>query len=380
MWRPVCIAGGIGYWPAPGNGRAAIGVTLQKYQRSFCDSHTNVSAEHAARAIWLSILVPVYNVAPYLRACINSILSQIDGDDIEIILLDDASTDGSREMCEQMRSEHGRHVRLVVHAENRGISAVRNSLLDTARGEYIWFVDSDDEMLAGAIAGLRRIINDHAPDLVMCDYRKENKSYSSFIGKSSVLQTDREALIKGVFASRRMHFWSIISRRALWAKDLRFPDLDCFEDVAVKPRLLLRACSFYHVPEEWISYRVRPGSLVGIVSRSRGKFDDKKNDDLAIALVGYADALKKDLPAIKRDTLYHTAHFCAKEFTKIAFRLLSTRLGKDDWASISRRLHRYCVLMQNCSPLSFSELAKEYLRRRKPGKWLTLMLFLSIAR
>ena len=88
-----------------------------------------------------SIIVPVYNVEPYLKRCINSILKQRLSD-FECILIDDGSTDKSGEICDEYaRLDPRIHV---IHSENRGVSAARNLGLERASGEYIVFVDSDD--------------------------------------------------------------------------------------------------------------------------------------------------------------------------------------------------------------------------------------------
>src|SRR5690606_4751384 len=119
---------------------------------------------------WLSVLVPVYRVEAYLERCVESVVRQgLDG--IEVLLLDDASPDRSGEIAAMLQERHPGSVRVFTHSVNRGLSAARNSLLAQARGQYIWFPDSDDELLPNAIAGLRRMVVASAPDLVLCDLR-----------------------------------------------------------------------------------------------------------------------------------------------------------------------------------------------------------------
>ncbi|MGV8837580.1 glycosyltransferase family 2 protein, partial [Cellvibrio sp.] len=119
---------------------------------------------------WLSVLIPVYNVKDYLDDCFQSVLSQCD-ENIEIIALDDRSTDGSFEYLQAVAAKASHPIKILQHAHNRGLSAARNSLVAAATGEYVWFLDSDDVIADGAIDQLRGIVNRHSPDLVMCDYQ-----------------------------------------------------------------------------------------------------------------------------------------------------------------------------------------------------------------
>lgn len=92
----------------------------------------------------ISVVVPVYNVAPYLERCVKSVLRQT-YKDLEVILVDDGSTDGSGELCDQLALTD---IRIhVVHQKNQGLSGARNTGIRQATGEYIAFIDSDDEWL-----------------------------------------------------------------------------------------------------------------------------------------------------------------------------------------------------------------------------------------
>ena len=91
----------------------------------------------------ISVIVPVYNVFPYLRRCVDSILVQ-SYPDFELILVDDGSTDGSGQICEEYAARDSR-VR-VLHTTNSGVSHARNTGMEHAQGEYLFFVDSDDEI------------------------------------------------------------------------------------------------------------------------------------------------------------------------------------------------------------------------------------------
>ena len=91
----------------------------------------------------ISIIIPVYNVADYLRKCVESALNQ-QFDDYEVILVDDGSTDGlCPDLCDELQSANPDRIR-VIHQENKGLGGARNTGIDASRGEYLLFVDSDD--------------------------------------------------------------------------------------------------------------------------------------------------------------------------------------------------------------------------------------------
>lgn len=113
-----------------------------------------------------SIVVPVYNCAAYLDACMESLLAQ-DGGSIEVIAVEDGSTDTSGEKLARWTSRDPR-VTVVAHPghANRGVAASRNLGLSRARGQYLWFVDADDRVRPGAISHLLSVADDRAADVV----------------------------------------------------------------------------------------------------------------------------------------------------------------------------------------------------------------------
>lgn len=120
-----------------------------------------------------SIIIPVYNVAPYIRKCLDSVLSQ-DFNDWEALLIDDGSTDGSGSICDEYASRDCRF--RVFHKTNGGVSTARNIGLDNARGEWIWYVDPDDWLAADALPCLANAISGRNCDTVFfgIEYYDEN--------------------------------------------------------------------------------------------------------------------------------------------------------------------------------------------------------------
>ena len=110
----------------------------------------------------VSIIVPVYNTKDYLACCIESLLGQT-YTELEIILVDDGSTDDSLDICRNYQMLDSRiHV---LHQNNQGVSAARNLGLDAATGDYITFVDSDDELCLNAIEILLNCIRKNQGDI-----------------------------------------------------------------------------------------------------------------------------------------------------------------------------------------------------------------------
>ena len=112
----------------------------------------------------VSIIVPVYNVEEYIERCVNSLINQT-LTDIEIILVDDSSTDSSLEICKKMALEDPRIK--VIHKVNEGAGMARNSALEIATGKYIGFVDSDDYIEPDMFKSLYEIAEKYSSDLVM---------------------------------------------------------------------------------------------------------------------------------------------------------------------------------------------------------------------
>ena len=118
----------------------------------------------------ISVIVPVYNVEPYLRKCLDSIVNQTYRD-FEILIIDDGSTDGSGRICDEYAEKDSRIK--VFHTENRGLSCARNLGLAEAKGEWIGFVDSDDWIEPDMYEVLIRRAEETGADVVECSHYKE---------------------------------------------------------------------------------------------------------------------------------------------------------------------------------------------------------------
>lgn len=141
---------------------------------------------------YFSIILPVYNVAPYLERCVQSVLEQ-NFHDYELILVDDGSTDDSGVICDRLGAQHS-CVR-VIHKENGGLSSARNAGLEIAQGEYIWWVDSDDWIAENALTILFEASATEKPDMVKCNYvRIENKEWPVYSNVSPAFYEGKEQM------------------------------------------------------------------------------------------------------------------------------------------------------------------------------------------
>lgn len=264
---------------------------------------------------WLSILVPVYNVAPYVRDCVASIMDQwIEG--VEVLLLDDASTDESGALIQALGLEYPGQVQLLTHTDNRGLSAARNTLLAQATGRHVWFLDSDDVLRPRALKGLHDILLAHDPDLVLCDFsilrpraglrhwlRGEGHRHS-FGGCRRRVFTDHDRLIAGLLSASQLHAWSKIARRQAWSH-APFPEGRYFEDIAVIPSLLQAAASIYYEPTPWVAYRQRDDSILQ-------RFSVQKARDLLISVEELHAGMQTKFPLMTPAARFALDQYCLK--------------------------------------------------------------------
>ena len=332
---------------------------------------------------WLSVLVPVYNVLPYLHECLASVVEQA-GDDkgVQVLALDDASTDGSWALLQELALRWPGRLQLLQHAHNGGLSAARNTLIDAAQGNYLWFLDSDDKLLPGAIERLRAIVQTQAPDVVLCDFSvwrehpqlkhrlRREQHRRSFEGPVRQLVHDRCALVAGMLATGQLHAWSKISRRALWGQDLRFPLGRYFEDMATMPLMALRAQSFYYEPLPWVAYRQRASSILASISLPKAL-------DQSAALLPLAQALRLTPCYAHPGVQLALAQQAARCLTGALRYVCQTQGGAEPGAGPGEPPSRVAEHMRQnfceISPLAPQALARAFLLR---GWWLRRRRFL----
>lgn len=141
--------------------------------------------------VTLSVIVPVYNVEPYLRRCLDSIENQTFAD-WECIIVDDGSPDGSAAICDEYAARDGRF--RVIHQQNKGVSAARNAGLDAAKSEWISFVDSDDWIDVETYENAVRRAEEAGADVLIFGYALSDgkKDFATYVPKNGILNAPTE--------------------------------------------------------------------------------------------------------------------------------------------------------------------------------------------
>lgn len=196
----------------------------------------------------VSIVVPAYNVAAYLEECIQSLLKQT-YKNIEIIIVDDGSTDKTGEICDSFSCSNVQ----VIHKENGGLSSARNAGIRRAAGEYIAFVDSDDYVASEYVQTMLELIEENNGDIAVCGFVRTGKRLGEMIQEtaeetknSSEETTDnltwvlsgKEALNQ-LYSPKRLYYvvsWNKLYRTSMFA-DIAFPEGMLHEDEAVIHKL-----------------------------------------------------------------------------------------------------------------------------------------------
>lgn len=230
----------------------------------------------------IDVVMPVYNVAPYLVQSIESVLNQT-YKHFRLIIVDDGSTDGSGEICDKYKTNP--HV-MVVHRENGGLSAARNTGIEHSNAEYIAFIDSDDWIESTYLDTMRYYIQQEVCDIVCVQscMEFEGLSISNAIKNiSDFYAWYSEEAIKNLFCRHLMTVsaWGKLYRRTLF-DDLRYPEGHIHEDYPLILPLLLNANRIVTVNKALYHYRQQMGSI------SRSEYT-KKNFDLFRYIVQMKD-------------------------------------------------------------------------------------------
>ena len=219
----------------------------------------------------LSVIVPVYNAEEYLRGCVDSLLSSVNDERIEVILVDDGSTDNSPEIIDGFSGEYSNII--AAHSDNRGPSAARNEGLSLSSGKYVFFCDADDTVDSKALCRIIELIADNDTDVVLWDgtlidavgnpIKRRDCNYFINNGISEEALTGKEYLSKRIktYGDYATVVWLGVYRKAfLEQEQLIFEENILYEDELWVPQVLLKAQSVICVSGTVYNYRVHNGS------------------------------------------------------------------------------------------------------------------------
>ncbi len=217
----------------------------------------------------ISLIIPVYNVELYLRECLDSAVGQT-LQDIEIIIVNDASPDNSRQIIADYAARDARIVALT-HEHNRGLGAARNTGLERSCGEYIMFLDSDDTMEPNSCELLYRKICEHQADIVIGGIRnidEDSRPTGKFdvVAKSKIPEEsfDSQGAMK-LYFNRQIGngVWSKIYKAELWQRShLRFHPNKLLEDSYIILDTLALSKKIIKMNTVLFNYRQRRGSIM----------------------------------------------------------------------------------------------------------------------
>lgn len=209
----------------------------------------------------ISIVVPVYNVEKYIDRCIKSLINQ-SYTMVEIIIVDDGSTDESGEICDTYIGKDNRIK--VYHKKNGGLSDARNYGIDRCTGNYVTFVDSDDYVDQFYIELLYRTLKDYSADISICDcqYVFDDKFVCKNNNQSCVkVFSTYDAVIEALNIRLRQSAWGKLYKREMF-KNIRFPIGLYYEDLAIFYTLLLKSKKVAFIDSPSYYYMIRSGSIM----------------------------------------------------------------------------------------------------------------------
>ena len=245
----------------------------------------------------ISIIIPVYNVKEYLCQCIESVCKQTYSN-LEIILVDDGSTDESGKICDEYAQKDQRIQ--VIHKENGGLSDARNVGISRSKGRYVSCIDSDDYIAKNYIERLYELICKYHAQIAVCRFcyvYGDEKEIED--GKVSETSYDKIEALKVLFEEKE--FGHYAHQKLFLAEIIKahpYPIGKIYEDIATTYKMFAEANTIAYTQEQLYFYRQRPGSI--IAGRNKKSFEvlnhiDEIQDYIAVnfpSVLPYTERLK----------------------------------------------------------------------------------------
>lgn len=214
----------------------------------------------------ISIIVPIYNIETYLSRCIDSILNQT-YQNMEVLLIDDGSSDGSTEICDEFAKMDERVT--VIHQKNGGLSSARNCGIDASHGEYIMFVDGDDYIEPDMCEKLHFALLQNKSEIAVCSINHEMED-----GEAVLSMNDAAPLFDGTLDREEYflkmlgagYWYWIVAWNKLYRKELfehvQYPPDKLHEDEFVIHRLIFNCTKIAVISDRLYHYVQRSGSIM----------------------------------------------------------------------------------------------------------------------
>lgn len=223
-----------------------------------------------------SVIIPVYNAEQYLVECVQSVLGQ-DFKRLEIILVDDCSTDKSGKLCDSFAKQN-KNIKTIHQRKNCGVSVSRNVGINAASGKYIIFLDSDDYLSDGCLNGIAKLIDEKPEtDVIIGKFicnPEINKEfcYDYLFDRNDISKSETDDVIAHINLSGFMGVcWCyIINHKFIKENNLHFIPVRIFEDTEFTVRLLCLCRKFVFYDELFYCHRRRAGSLGQSINRNYG--------------------------------------------------------------------------------------------------------------
>lgn len=272
----------------------------------------------------VSIIVPIFNAKPYLSRCLDSILSQT-YTDLDVVLIDDGSEDGSGEICESYAQKDFRIK--VIHQSNQGVSCARQKGLDTAIGDYIIHVDPDDWIEPDEIESLYYEAIKENADMVICDYWYETRDEKQIVSEKP--QELKSSSLRKQIICLQLHGSccnKLIKRELIKQVNCGFypSHITYCEDILFNVRLLVNELKIVYVPKAFYHYNLANPSGVTM------SFSDRK----LYSWIDVVKELEKILNKEDKELLYAQK----KEVLYVAFRLKKMHLLKQLYTEIHNEI------------------------------------------
>lgn len=303
----------------------------------------------------VSIIVPVHNTQDYVEACVNSLLLQ-SLEDIEIILVENCSTDASLEVCRRIAAKHSGKVRLL-QSDVPDLSTARNVGVAAARSEYVAFVDSDDTVDIVMYEKMYTLAAEQNLDLVYCNhvmlYEDKAPKYAFSEDGSNRVMSPKEMLMM-VFTHRiNSNACTMLVRRSLF-DNLRFPEKMSFEDRAFTFLLIDSSKRVGYINKAFYNYYQRSGSICHTMSWKR-YYDFAESDRRRLQYI-------KDSPLFSDEERKVAASKSADSIIR-RLRHLHSMAKTPEEKELSRYMSRHLSLIpKGCSISMKARLFRRFIR------------------